>query len=219
MVAMPDAPIMAALEAGDREAMAAIVAADPTAALTRDHQGVSVLMLARYRFDRVAIALLRAAGQPLDVFEAAALDEPDRVAELLAIDRGQAFHLNADGFSALHLAAFFGSPSSARLLVDAGARVNLVSRNDFVVMPLHSAAAGRHIEVSRILVGAGADVNASQQAGIRPLHEAAEHGDVELVDLLLAAGADPALTSDAGETPAALAERVGQRDVLSLLRR
>ena len=59
------------------------------------------------------------------------------------------------------------------------------------VQPLHGAAAGRHIEVCRLLIASGADVNATQQHDFTPLHAAAQHGDNELVELFLSAGADP----------------------------
>ncbi len=209
MVAMPDAPIFAALAAGDHDRLAAILTGDPAAASARDDVGLSVLMSARYRFDLRSVELIQGAGQALDIFEASALDVEARVAELLAFDPSQAFHLAPDGFSALHLAAFFGAPRCARLLTNAGARVNVLSRNDFGVMPLHSALAGRHVEVCRILVGAGADVNAPQQEGYRPLHQAVEHNDTELVEMLMAVGADPSLPNDAGETAADFAGRLG----------
>jgi ankyrin repeat protein len=216
---MPESPIFTALAAGDHDAMAAIVATDPTQAMARDADGVSVLMAARYRFDEQAMMILRGADQPLDVFEASAFDEADRTATLLAAEPSQAFHLQADGFSALHLAAFFGALAAARSLVAAGARVNLVSRNDFRVMPLHSAIAGRHAGVARILIPAGADVNAAQREGYRPLHQAAEHGDAELIEMLLVAGADPSLTNDAGESPAEFARRHGHDEVAERLAR
>ena len=64
------------------------------------------------------------------------------------------------------------------------------------MQPLHSAAAGRHLEVCRLLIAAGADVNATQRDEFTPLHAAAQHGDVELVELFLSAGADPTAQTD-----------------------
>src|SRR5439155_4037813 len=46
-----------------------------------------------------------------------------------------------DGFQPLGLASFFGHVDTARVLVEGGADVNSASRNDFKVMPLHSACA------------------------------------------------------------------------------
>ena len=60
--------------------------------------------------------------------------------------------------------------------------------NDFANQPLHAAAAGRHAEVCRLLLAAGADVNATQHGGYAPLHEVAASGEVELVELFLSAG-------------------------------
>ena len=86
------------------------------------------------------------------------------------------------------------------------------------VQPLHSAAAGRHIEVCRVLIAAGADVNATQQHEFTPLHAAAQHGDDELVELFLSAGADPSARTDAGDTPADIADAAGHVDVARRLR-
>ena len=114
-----------------------------------------------------------------------------------------------DGFTALHLAAFFGKVEAARTLLEAGADVATYGTNAFANQPLHAAAAGRHHEVCRLLLGAGADVEATQHGGFRPLHEAAHGGDVELVELFLSAGADPTAITDEGRTPADLAEGAG----------
>ena len=59
-------------------------------------------------------------------------------------------------------------------------------------------AAGRHIEVCRLLIASGADVNATQRHGFTPLHAAAQHGDIELVELLsVGRRGSPASASDA----------------------
>ena len=212
------ADLIDAVNADDASRVASLVAVDPALALARDANGVSAIMLSRYRFARDVTDALLAADPDLDVYEAAALGHGERLRVLLADDPSLATAFASDGFTALHLAAFFGKTESARTLIDAGAEVNVYSRNAFNVQALHSAAAGRHHEVCRILVAAGADVNARQQAGYTPLHEAAQHGDVELVELFLSAGADPSARMDDGRTPAETADAAGHPDLASRIR-
>jgi ankyrin repeat protein len=125
------------------------------------------------------------------VFEAAALGRVDRLRRLLAEEPGRARSWTPDGFTALHLAAFFGPPEAVQALLDAGADPHAVAANPMKVQPLHSAAAARNLEASRMLLEAGADPNAAQQEGFRPLDAATQNGDDALRELLLAHGADP----------------------------
>jgi hypothetical protein len=210
--------MITAVTTDDATRVAALVAEDPALASTRDRDGVSVLMLSRYRFDRGTTDALLAADPELDVFEATALGYIDRLRERLDEDPGRAVAWSADGFTALHFAAFFGKAEAARTLIDAGAMVDAVSGNEMRVQPLHSAAAGRHHEVCRLLIASGADVNATQQHDFTPLHAAAQHGDDELVELFLSAGADPLARTDAGDTAADIAEAAGHVDVARRLR-
>jgi ankyrin repeat protein len=55
---------------------------------------------------------------------------------------------------------------------------------------LHCAAMMGRANVARILLGAGATVDARDSCGRTPLHEAAGGGHLELVHMLLDAGAD-----------------------------
>ena len=212
------AEMMAAVAAGDTDRVAALLADDPSLAMARRADGVSALLLARYRFDRPTMDALLAADPDLDLFEAAALGRIDRLRERLADDPGSATAMSRDGFTALHLAAFFGKTEVTRILLEAGAPVDTYTTNDFANQPLHAAAAGRHIEVCRLLLAAGADVGARQHGGFTPLHEAAQHGDAEMVELFLSAGADPTRSVEDGSTPADLAEVAGHHDVARRLR-
>ncbi len=212
------ADMIAAVTEGDTERVRALLAEDPSLAMARGDDGVSAVLLARYRFDRATMDALLATDPDLDIFEAAALGRIDRVRTSILDDPGAVTRLSPDGFTALHLAAFFGKPEVAKMLIDAGASVDTYTTNAFANQPLHSAAAGRHLEVCRVLLAAGANVDATQHGGYTPLHEAAQHGDVEMVELFLSAGADPAVTVPDGATPADLAEGAGHPDVARRLR-
>jgi uncharacterized protein len=210
--------LITAVTTDDAARVAELVAEDPALASARNRDGVSMLMLSRYRFDRGTTDALLAADPELDVFEAAALGYIDRLRERLDEDPSRAVAWSADGFTALHFAAFFGKAEAARTLLAAGAMIDAVSGNDMRVQPLNSAAAGRHHEVCRLLIAAGADVNATQRDGFTPLHAAAQDGDDELVELFLSAGGDPSAPTDAGATPGDVAEAAGHPDVARRLR-
>lgn len=212
------ADLIAAVNADDAERVAELLAIDPTLATARDASGVSAVMLSRYRFARPVTEALLAVDPELDVFEATALGYVDRLRERLEEDGSRAGAYSEDGFTALHFAGFFGKAEVAHILVEAGARVDASTRNEFANQPLHAAAAGRHLEVCRILLAAGADVNATQHGGFTPLHEAAQHGDVELAELFLSAGADPSAGADSGRTPAETAEAAGHPDLAARIR-
>jgi adenosylhomocysteine nucleosidase len=212
------AEMMAAVAAGDTERVSALLADDESLASARGEDGVSAVLLARYRFDRPTLDALLATDPELDLFEASAVGRVDRVRTNIDDDPESVHRLSPDGYSALHLAAFFGKPEIARLLLDAGAAVDRYTTNDLANQPLHAAAAGRHIEICRLLLAAGADVDATQHGGYTPLPEAAQHGDAEMVELFLSAGADPTIAVPEGGTPADLAEVAGHLDVANRLR-
>jgi uncharacterized protein len=205
--------LVAAVKDGDAERVLAIVTDEPALASTRDVDGVSVLMLSRYRSNRDVTDALLAADPDLDVWEAAALGYLDRLRGCLDDEPSGLSALSSDGYTALHFAAFFAKPEAARILLDAGAPVDVVAENETRVQPLHSAAAARQTEICRLLLAAGADVNARQTGGFTPLHAAAQNGDPETLELFLSAGADPLATTDDGRTAAQLAEEAAHPDV------
>ena len=105
---------------------------------------------------------------------------------------GLATAWSADGFTALHLAAYFGQEDAAKLLLARGAEPDAVARNaSIVVTPLHSAAAGAHSAIVKLLLAAGADPNARQPDGSTALDAAQQNGDDESAEALVAAGATP----------------------------
>ncbi len=124
------------------------------------------------------------------------------MAELLSLDPASVDGWSPDGFTALHLAAYFGHDAVAADLLRRGADVAAVARNVIRVQPLHSAAAGGHTALARLLLEHGADPNARQEGGFVPLHAAALAGNDELYELLVASGADQDAATDDGRTAA-----------------
>ncbi len=197
--------VMAAIQSGDLDLLRQLVLRDRAAAAARDTNGVSALMNALYRGRQDLVEVLLAAEAALDIFEAAALGNSGRIAELLSADASLVNAISADGFTPLHFACFFRQEGCARQLLRAGAGPATVARNNLKVQPLHSAAAARQRRIVEMLLHAGAPANAKQQGGWTALHAAAQHGDMETVELLLEYGAEPALANDEGKTPVDLA--------------
>ena len=154
---------------------------------------MSELLQAVYRGDQARVEEMLAAEPELDVFEAAAVGDVDRLRRLLDEDAGLANAWAEDGFQPLGLASFFGHVEAARLLVEHGAEVNSASRNEMKVMPLHSAVASSdaeaRYELAKLLLEHGADPNARQQDDFTPLMEADQNGDARLRGLLFEHGA------------------------------
>ena len=212
-----------AVKTGDAAGVERMLAEAPELAGVRGPGSETVLALALYHGRRGVIDALLSRGYELSVFEAAALGRRDRVAQCIEDSPGLATEFSPDGFTALHLAAFFGHPEMVEYLLEAGAGANVYSRNAIGVAPLHSALAYRDRETAERMAAAlvrhGADVNAPQGGGVTPLHEAAHNGYPGAARLLLEHGADVNPRTDDGQTPLAMAAAAAHTEVADLLRR
>lgn len=207
-----------AIEADDAVAVTRLLDEDRALASARDEHGVSALMRARYRSDEAVIGAVRERLDDLDVFEAAAFGDLDRLGELLDREPALTASYSGDGFTPLHLAAFFADAGAVRLLLDAGAEVDAFGRGWMTGTALHSAVSRRHAEHARLLLDAGASPDVRQSHGWTPLHAAARNGDLASLEALLAAGADPAATNDEGRSVLELAEESGDAVTIERVR-
>jgi uncharacterized protein len=208
MASTPD-ELFEALEAGDVGRVDAMLNSDPSLASARDASGVSALMRALYRFDKALIEAVKRRVDILDVFEAAAFGDIDRLTELLGDESSFVTSYSGDGFTALHFAAFFGRPDAVAMLIERGAEVDALGRGWMTGTAMHSAVSRLHGDIVRLLLEAGANPNVRQSAGWTPLHAAAMNGDLTSVELLLASGADPTASNEEGRSVADLANESG----------
>jgi ankyrin repeat protein len=173
MAAIED--LIDAAKSGDLARVRSLIAVHPHVAVQRLPSGESPLMAALYRGHRDVVAALIDLGAELDVFASAATGHLAALEQ--AVQQPDALIAVAyDGWTPLHLAAFFGQLEAARLLLDAGADVAAVSRNSLKNTPLHAAAAGKHRRVALLLLERGADPHARDAGGFTPRAIAAENG-------------------------------------------
>jgi uncharacterized protein len=218
-----EARFWTAVTTGDRATVESLVRAKPELVTAR-RDGVSAILVAVYHHKPDVVACLRARVESLDIFEASALGEVDRMVSLLGGDptlaNAVANAVSNDGFGPLGLASFFGHEPAVRVLLKHGARVDTASSNGMHVMPLHSAAAARSVPIARLLLEHGAPVNARQGgsgSGFTPLMEAAFNGQVDMVQILLDHGADPQLRDEEGRTAADHAQARGHASLAESL--
>jgi hypothetical protein len=134
-----------------------------------------------------ALALLREAEKPLDTSE---------------------FLLGAASLGELQMVEY---------LLDTGGNVHATDGAWGCATALHIAAGAGNVELAKLLLTRGADVNRPDDHGCVPLHEAAGAGHREMVELLLRQGAETEIAGLPG-TPAEVAERNGCADIAALLR-
>jgi ankyrin repeat protein len=181
--------------------------------------GPTPLLAAVYRADRATVEQLLVTGVTPALYEAAALGDAARIRALARAMPAAVGERSPDGWTPLHLAAYFGHGDAVDALLEARADVRAYSANDEGNTALHAALAGRRDRriVNRLLAS-GADVDARAAGGYTPLHIAAFHDDVGVVEALLAHGAAAQAREDQGRTPLAIAEDKGQTHVARRLR-
>jgi ankyrin repeat protein len=204
----PDS-VLAAIRAGDAAAVVAMLESDPAVAATTGPSGESLVLYACYAGHANLVPLL-GGHRPLDAWEASALGDITQLEEALAASPADLYRLSPDGWTPLHLAAFFGEDQCVALLLARGASTDTRSGNAQANTALHAAVAGAaSIDVVLRLLDGGADVEARAAFGLTPLHIASARGSELIVDVLLDRGADHASTTDDGRTAAAFAGERG----------
>jgi ankyrin repeat protein len=209
-----------AVKANDSSAIQRLLAQDAELINACNEANISAVLLAAYH-RHFELARELGARKELDICEATAIGQTERVTELLEQTPALAQEFSPDGFPVLSYAAFFGQPDALVLLLQAGADPNEQARNSMLIRPLHAAAAQSDqriaLTITERLLAAGADANVKQQGGWTPLHAAAANGNLELIQLLLRHGAQGGTKNDDGKTAFDLATEKQQAEAVKLL--
>ncbi|HLK21175.1 MAG TPA: ankyrin repeat domain-containing protein [Bryobacteraceae bacterium] len=206
-----------AIRAGERDQVSAMLDADPALLTSQDDRGNSPFVAAKYSHRNDIAALLLERGVPLDFFAACMAGKCDRLQEMLDADQSWLNSYSHDGWTPLHLAAFFSQPDAVNELLARGANVNARARNGTNNMPLHAGASAGNMAIVRVLVEHGADVNARQEGGWTALHAAALAGNVEMAGFLISKGADIEARASNNQNALDLALTKGHQAMVNLL--
>jgi ankyrin repeat protein len=166
------------VKTGDLAGVRELLHASPMLARQRLETGETPLMAALYRGHQAVVAALIDAGAEVDIFAAAATGRLDDLKRSINRDTVNAYAY--DGWTPLHLAAFFGRLNATRMLIDAGADIHAVSSNGLKNTPLHAATAGKHSDVALALLASGANPHAVDAGGYTPL-QIAEQNELGMV--------------------------------------
>ena len=196
------------------DAAALIEALGPTDSYrVRNENGETLFLFALFRGRAKCVEALKTHGV-LTMHEAAAIGDARRIEEWVRAAPWTIQSLSADGWTALHLAAYLGHNEAVAKLLDLGADAGQWARSFEQNLAIHAAAAGRRIGRAAFarLISATGDPDVPQKRGYTALMIAAD-GFTDGVDALLAAGADKSKKLPDGRTAAAIARERGHEEL------
>ena len=217
---MPEAAkeFLDAVRIGDSAKVNLLIDREPVLVDTRTEKGVSSVVFALYNGKREIAELLARRKHELDLYEASSIGYVNDVKTITQRDPTLVNSFSPDGHTPLGLASFLGHKEVVEHLLQEGAEVNAVSRNETGFTALTGAVAGGHVSIAKLLLEKRANVNYRYEEGFAPLMAAAEDGSVEMVELLLAHGADVNARANDGKTALAFAAARNHHDVFELLK-
>ncbi len=184
----------------------------------RSENGETLFLYSLYRGKATCVDALRQRGG-LTLHEAAAAGDVARIEELIGQAPWTIQSLSADGWTALHLAAFVGRDAAVIRLLELGADAQQWARAFETNLAIHAACAGRRLGKAALakLVEATGDPDITPKHGYTPLMEAASNGYADAIDVLLAAGADKTRKHPNGNTAADFAREKGHPELIERL--
>jgi ankyrin repeat protein len=202
---------------GDLEAVRSALAADPALLDATNEAGQGAFLLAKYYRQDATADFLLAQGAKLNFFDQCVAGQTGPVISQIEATPALLESHSGDGWSPLHLAAFFGARELAEGLLAKGAAIDARSTNNMQNTPLHAAIAGRRSALVKFLLERGADANARQSGGWSALQGAAQNGDREMVESLIAHGAHIHARADNNQCALDMALMRGHQDIADLL--
>jgi len=182
---MGEAPLMTCARTGSAEGVAALLHHGATVDAREGSHGQTALMWAVTQNKPDVVRVLIAHGADVDA-------RSDVHLLPVSYGEGDPFSLTVlepqRGSTPLLFAARHGRIENARLLIDAGADVNVKAPNDQSALVIASFSGQG--KFAAFLLEQGANPN-NADAGYTALHTAVSRGDLELVKALTAHGADP----------------------------
>jgi ankyrin repeat protein len=123
------------------------------------------------------------------------------------------------GYTALQRAAIAGNLQLVMLLVQYGANLTALSRNQFGDLPIHLAVANGHQNIVHWMLDNGVPVDIRNRLGATPLHSAAQNNRLEIARFLLdrEATVNAKVINSDNRTPLHEAAATGSVDLVQLL--
>jgi uncharacterized protein len=208
-----------AIRTGDLAAVRSLLDSNPSLASAKNDSGVSSVLMSIYTGRREIRDLLLARGATLDLHDAAAVGNLNRVKQLVEENPSLSQSLSPDGFPVVALAAVFGHLDVTRYLAEHGADLNASATNGSGYNALTGAVASGHTQIVQWLLENGANPNYRYGPGYSPLLTAAANGHLEILKLLLANGADLNATSSDGKSALTLATERNHSPVADYLKK
>ncbi len=205
------------IRTGDAGKVRELIGANAHLVNARNPQLQSAVLMSCYQGRKEIRDLLIEKGATLELHEAVAAGNLNRVKELVEAKPALAKSYSPDGFPVFALAAAFGHEHLARYLQGKGAEINAVATNGTGYSALTGAVASGHASIAQWLAENGADVNYRYAKGYSPLLTAAANGHLEIVKMLLAHGAALHARTDDGKNALAFAQERGHNEVVKYL--
>jgi len=215
---MSAAELFDAIRNGNATQVRSLLDAHPSLASAKNESGISAVLMSIYSGQRECRDLLLDRGVDLDLPEAAAVGNLERVRQLVQQYPDAAKSVSPDGFPVVALAAVFGHLTVVRYLAEHGADINAIATNGSGYSALTGAVTSGHTEMVQWLLEHGANPNHRYGPGYSPLLAAAANGHLEIVKLLLAHGADAQAVSNDGKNALAFAMERRHTTVADFLR-
>ncbi len=206
------------IKSGELAKVTQLVESDPRLLTANAKSGATGILFALYSGHQDIAKFLAAKKRTLDIYEASSLGDTEEVKKLVKRNPETVKSYSAEGFTALHLAAYLGQVDAVKYLLENRADVNAVAQNPTGYTALTGAVSTGRKEVAELLLGSGANVNHQYEEEFTALMEACANGDVEITKLLLTHGANVSAKTKENKTALTYALDKGHQDIAALLR-
>ena len=206
------------IETGNYQDLDLLLSQNPDLVKENTSHDISALLLACYYQKSQIVQVILKYIKSITIHEACAAGLTEQVQFMVDQKPDVINELSSHGFYPLGIASHFGKEDIVRILLRNGANPNSSSQNGYQVFPIHSALSNGQNNIAKMLIEAGAEVNALQSSRISPLHLAAQQGNIDMIIVLLEHGANIAIRNDFGQTASDMAAEKGFPEIAEILK-